>query len=113
MGLHPWRASALALLGAAALCVVPALAAQPQCCSTKAFDITKKGQILSFGCEADPGLSPLTRWFKGDGPGVVPSREVWRAPRHNNNYVWLAFAGDSELRLEFWMLARQFGEDTK
>ncbi len=104
---------ALAALCAAAYCVALTWAAQPQCCSTKAFDITKKGDILSFGCEADPGLSPITRWFKGDGPGIVTSRDVWRAPRHNNNYVWLAFAGDSELRLEFWAMARRIGEDTR
>jgi hypothetical protein len=104
----------LALVLAGAGPGVEALTENGVCCSTKTMDVSKKGVVQGWGCQADAGLAPLQRWVKQPGWGLVDAaKDVWRTPGHADNYLWLAFAGDSELRLEFWLLARHIGEATR
>jgi hypothetical protein len=84
-----------------------------QCCSTRSFGLTKRGEVTSFGCGDDGSIATLDTWFSGDSDGALRVNKTpanWRSSAQKDNYVWLAFAGDSELRLEFWALARHIGQ---
>ena len=84
-----------------------------QCCSTKAFEVTKRGEVLKFGCGSDEStIAKLDTWFSGDADNALrisANKAAWKLPS-GATPLWLAFAGDSELRLEFWLMVRHFGQ---
>jgi hypothetical protein len=71
-----------------------------QCCSTTSFQVNDKGALTSHECD----MEPAELWASG----VADRGGAWAAGSAPAP-LWIAFAGDSELRLEFWQLVRMFG----
>ncbi len=88
------------------------------CCLTENIEVTKRGDVVDFGCNVEaadggPAVAPLSRWVRNDGAqfGIGKEAGAWKSMAHplDSKYSWLAFSGDSELRLEMWVLSRHLG----
>jgi hypothetical protein len=80
----------------AALLLVAVLGGAVACCSVKQLRVSPNGDVdeQGSGCAMDPLES-------------FADSAAWRGGRP----VWLSFAGDSQLRIEFWRLVAMLGRD--
>jgi hypothetical protein len=88
----------LLLLG---LCTSAVTGSGGKCCSTHSLDIDAKGDVSGTGgCD----LQPLSTW---DTLKSADAAAAWKTS--TGDPLWIAFAGDSETRYEFWRLVKMVG----
>ena len=91
----------VSLLGAVGI----AAAASAACCSTHSITVDQKGKVVSTGDTCD--LQPLNSWDPTES-GEDAISQWWPAGKRDGP-SWIAFAGDSETRYEFWRLVKMVG----
>ncbi len=76
------------------------------CCSTHDVEVDSKGKVLATngGCSA---LQPLAAWDPAVGGEAAIAN--WWPNGNRKGSSWIAFAGDSETRYEFWRLVKMLG----
>jgi hypothetical protein len=69
--------------------------------------LNKKGAVTSIPSTCD--LSPLTSWDPSRTDDAISNWFLPAAAGSKPNPTWIAFAGDSETRYEFWRLVKMIG----
>ena len=95
------------MLVTAAVAAVAASGAAP-CCSTHDIEVDRKGKVTALGGGCT-GLQPLANWNPSlNGTAAV---DAWWPGAKRGGPSWIAFAGDSETRYEFWRLVKIVGQN--
>jgi hypothetical protein len=88
--------------------VAAAVSAVAPCCSTHDIEVDSKGKVKSLGGGCS-GLQPLSNWNPAvNGTSAV---DAWWPGGKRMGPSWIAFAGDSETRYEFWRLVKIVGQN--
>ena len=94
-----WRLLGVAVLAAAVDASAP-------CCKISALKVTSKGQWVDDATFSTCALAPLDDYDFSVNPGAATT--AWTAGGASTP-LWLSFAGDSQLRIEFWRLVSMLG----